>query len=228
MNLIRKSLLILVLMSTASALAVVLHPTKKIADQKSPINLEAMIPQRFGDWKEVPQSGAVLANPQQTELLDKLYNQILTRTYINNRGYRIMFLIAYGGDQSDGTQVHKPEVCYPAQGFQLLNKSTATIDLPFGMLTTTRVDAELGLRREPITYWITIGNQVVHSGIEKKLVEMGYGFTGKIPDGLLVRVSSVDQDTAQAYDFHANFINQLLSALTPEQRQRIAGSFGKS
>lgn len=228
MNLIRKSLVLLALMCAASALAVVLHPTQKIADQKPAINLEAMIPQRFGDWKEVPQSGAVLANPQQTELLDKLYNQILSRTYINGQGYRIMFLIAYGGDQSDGTQVHKPEVCYPAQGFQLLKKNAATIASPFGPLLVMRVDTELGQRREPITYWITIGDQVVQSGIQKKLVEMSYGFTGKVPDGLLVRVSSIDQDTAQAYDLQENFINQLLGAVTPEQRQRLAGSFGKN
>lgn len=228
MNLIRKSILLLVLMCAASALAVVLHPTNKIADQQSAINLEAMIPQRFGDWREVPQSHAVLANPQQTELLDKLYNQVLTRTYINDQGYRIMFLIAYGGDQSDGTQVHKPEVCYPAQGFQLLKKNAATIALPFGPLLVTRVDTELGQRREPITYWITIGDQVVQSGIQKKLVEMRYGFTGRIPDGLLVRVSSIDQNTMHAYDIQEKFINQMLGAVTPEQRQRLAGSLGKS
>ncbi|MDO8314048.1 MAG: EpsI family protein [Rugosibacter sp.] len=228
MNLIRKSLLLLTLMCAASALAVVLHPTQKIADQKPAINLEAMIPQRFGDWHEVPQSLATLANPQQIELLNKIYNQTLSRTYSNSQGYRIMFLIAYGGDQSDGTQVHKPEVCYPAQGFQLLKKSAATIVLPFGSLLVTRVDAELGQRREPITYWITIGDQVVQSGIQKKLIEMRYGFTGKIPDGLLTRVSSIDQDTAHAYDIQEKFINQMLGAVTPEQRQRLAGSLGKS
>lgn len=228
MSLIRKSLLLLALMCTASALAVVLHPTQKIADQQPAINLEAMIPHRFGDWREVPQSYAVLANPQQIELLNKIYNQTLSRTYINDQGYRIMFLIAYGGDQSDGTQVHKPEVCYPAQGFQLLNKSDATFASSFGPLLVTRVDTELGQRREPITYWITIGDQVVRSGIQKKMIEMRYGFNGKIPDGLLTRVSSIDQDTMHAYSIHEKFINQMLGALTPEQRQRLAGSLGKS
>jgi EpsI family protein len=139
-----------------------------------------------------------------------------------------MVSVAYGGDQSDSMQVHKPEICYPAQGFQVLNKSRASIALPFGPLPVTRVDTQLGQRREPITYWTTVGDRVVHSGIHKKLVEMSFGFTGKIPDGLLFRVSSIDSEIARAFDLQAIFINQLLGAVTPEQRRRLAGSLGNS
>jgi EpsI family protein len=228
MKLARKSLLLLALMCGAAVSAVVLRPTLKVADQQPAIDLKTLVPAQFGDWHEEPQNFAAVVNPQQKEMLDKIYNQTLTRTYVDAKGYRIMLSVAYGGDQSDGMQLHKPEVCYPAQGFQLLSKTTASIALPFGPLLVTHVDTQLGQRREPITYWTTIGDRVVQNGIHKKLVEMSFGFTGKIPDGLLFRVSSIDSEIAQAYVLQANFITQLLGAVTPEQRQRLAGSFEKS
>lgn len=48
-----------------------------------------------------------VVNPQTQELLDKLYSQILTRTYVNAKGYRIMLSLAYGSDQRGALQAHK-------------------------------------------------------------------------------------------------------------------------
>lgn len=227
MNLLRKSLLLFALMFAASAAAVVLRPTHKVADQQPPVDLLTLIPKHFGDWHEEPQNFAAVVNPQQKEVLDKIYNQTLSRTYINAKGYRVMLSVAYGGDQSDGMQVHKPEICYPAQGFQLLNKSTATIALPFGPLLVTRVDTQLGSRREPITYWITVGDQVVQNGIHKKLVEMSYGFSGRIPDGMLVRVSSIDANIQRAYVLHDQLIADMLAAAASPNRARLVGILAK-
>lgn len=218
--------MLLALMVAASMGALALKPTAKIADQGPKIDLAALVPQQFGDWREEPQQAAQVINPQQKEVLDKLYNQTLSRTYVDAKGYRIMLSLAYGGDQSDAMQVHKPELCYPAQGFELLSTSPATLALPLGPLQVTRVDTRLGQRREPITYWTTVGNWVVQGQIQKKLAEMRYGFTGKIPDGLLFRVSSIDSDVGRAHEIQASFVGQLLTAVNPEQRQRLAGAFG--
>ena len=61
-------------------------------------------------------------DPGQKALLDRLYEQQLSRTYENAQGYRIMLSIAYGGNQRDELELHKPEVCYVAQGFVLQDK----------------------------------------------------------------------------------------------------------
>jgi len=66
------------------------------------------------DWREDPQRIVQVVDPQTRELLDKLYSETLSRTYVNANGYRIMLSLAYGSDQRDSLQVHKPEVCYPA------------------------------------------------------------------------------------------------------------------
>lgn len=228
MTLVRKSLLLLVLMLGAFGSAIALRPSAKIADERPPIDLKTLIPVQFGDWREETQYASHVVNPQQQEALDKIYSETLSRTYVNAKGYRIMLSVAYGGDQSAATQVHKPEVCYPAQGFQVLKKTTETITLPFGPLRVTHIDTQLGQRHEPITYWITVGDQIVQGNVEKKLAEMKFRFAGKIPDGLLFRISSIDPESPRAYELQANFINQLLGAVTSEQRHRLAGSFGKT
>ena len=77
-----------------------------------------------------------------------------------------MLSIAYGGDQSDTMAVHKPEVCYPAQGFQILKNATASFSTGDGNIPVKRLVATQGPRIEPITYWTTVGDTVAVSGYE--------------------------------------------------------------
>lgn len=220
-----RNILLMVLMLAASGMAVALKPTKKIADQGPKVELETLIPKSFGEWRQELATGVQVVDPQQKEMIDKIYNQTLSRTYVSTQGYRIMLSVAYGGDQSDTMQLHKPEVCYPAQGFILHGKQADTLQLQGGgTLPITRVSTSLGNRNEPVTYWVTIGDKVIKSGgIQKKLVEMSYGLSGNIPDGMLIRVSSIDPDKARAYQMHDRFSNQMLAALPPEARVRLAG-----
>jgi EpsI family protein len=217
------ALLILANMIGAPVLAHLIRPTVRIADQGPKVDLEAMIPKQFGDWRMVNEGAAIITDPQQAATLERIYNQTLARTYVDSKGYRVMLSIAYGGDQSDSMQVHKPEICYPAQGFVVMEKTQGIVGIQAGSLPATRLVASLGSRREPITYWTTIGNQVVVTGLQKKLVEMKYAFTGKIPDGLLFRVSSISDDTISAFQQQEQFVNQLLKAVPPEHWQRLTG-----
>ena len=211
-------------MLAASGLALALRPTQKIAGQGPAIDLEVIIPRTFGEWREEQQKSVQIVDPQQQEMIDKIYTQTLSRTYINGRGYRIMLAIAYGDDQRDAMQTHYPEVCYPAQGFSLQNKQSGMLTTANGSIPVTRILTSLGPRNEPVTYWTTVGDRVVQSGIQKKLAEMSYGLNGKIPDGLLIRVSSIDLDAANAYEIQTQFADQMLGALTPEFRKKLNGN----
>jgi Spy/CpxP family protein refolding chaperone len=53
---------------------------------------------------------------------------------------------------------------------------------------------------------------------------MRYGLDGKIPDGMLIRVSSIDSATDKAYEMQTQFVNEMLAALTPEFRQKLNGN----
>jgi EpsI family protein len=223
MQVLRTSILLALLMLAASIGAVALRPTHKLADDGPRVDLEAMIPRQFGEWSMVQDRRIVAANPQETEVLNKIYSQTLSRSYADAKGNSIMLSIAYGGDQRDSMQVHKPEVCYPAQGFALLGKESGTLATHIGNLPVTRLVASLGQRREPITYWTTIGDQVVAPGIQKKLVEMKYALAGTIPDGLLFRVSSIDGDSRVAFEQQGRFVDQLLQSVEPDSLNRLAG-----
>lgn len=53
---------------------------------------------------------------------------------------------------------------------------------------------------------------------------MRYGLKGIIPDGLLFRVSSVDQDDRHAFAMHQVFVEDILSAMPVAERKRFAGT----
>jgi hypothetical protein len=77
----RFTFLVAALMFAASVGAMVARPTAKLADEGPAISLESMIPKQFADWREQPKLFAQVVNPQTKELLDKLYRQILARTF---------------------------------------------------------------------------------------------------------------------------------------------------
>jgi EpsI family protein len=215
--------LLAALMCAASIGAVVTRPDTKAADVGPAISLETMIPNEFGDWREAPDRIVQVVNPQTQELLDKLYSQILTRIYVNTEGYRIMLSMAYGSDQRGALQAHKPEVCYPAQGFTLHRTEASQLATPFGTIPAQRLFTTKGPREEPVTYWFTVGDKAVQGKLQKRLVDLRYGLTGRIPDGMLFRVSSIDPDQARANRMQDRFINQLLETVSPAERKRLSG-----
>lgn len=225
MSATRHAVFAAVLMLLAAGLAYALTPTHKLADRHGRLQLEQVIPQRFGDWRPDPYAGAGVVNPQQAELLSKIYTATLSRTYLNSRGERVMLAIAYGEDQRDSLQLHYPEVCYPAQGFQMLSQHTDTLRLANGQsIPVKRLETVFGRQRfEPVTYWTMIGEQPVLKGTTKKLAEMRYSLRGEIPDGLLFRVSSIDRDTTRAFALQDAFLSELVAALDAKSLPRLTG-----
>ena len=212
-----------VLMCAVSVGGMAARPSARAVDKGKGIQLETVVPKGFGEWTELPDQNVSVVNPQTKELLDKLYSQILTRTYVNKQGYRIMLSMAYGDDQRGGLQAHRPEVCYPAQGFKLNGQTDGTLRTDFGNIEVRRLSTSLGTRNEPITYWLTVGDQVIQSAMDKRIAQIRLGLTGQIPDGLLFRISSIDNDTQRAYDMQQQFTAQLLSAVPPVARKQLSG-----
>jgi EpsI family protein len=115
-------------------------------------------------------------------------------------------------------------VCYPAQGFQVTSNRKGTLETELGGIPVKRLETNLSQNRfEPITYWTTIGSQVLTGGATKKIAEMRYGLKGEIPDGLLFRISSIDRNPEIAFAVQQQFVNQLVTAIPADVRPRIAG-----
>jgi EpsI family protein len=190
-----------------------------------PLDLETLIPARFGPWSQVPQGVVGVVNPQQEALSRAIYNQTLTRLYQNPKDGQLMMLsVAYGADQRDALQLHYPEVCYPAQGFEVSSNTRALIATPHGVLTVRRLETRLNPQRnEPVTYWAMLGEHVVLDGMQKKWTEIRASWAGERADGLLFRVSSVDEAQDHAFAGQTAFITDLLEALPAPARLRLSG-----
>ncbi len=123
-------------------------------------------------------------------------------------------------------QAHKPEVCYPAQGFVLHKNDPGQLATAFGAVPVRRLFTTLGARQEPLTYWFTVGDTAVQSKLQKRLLDLRFGLTGVLPDGMLFRVSSIDPDQARAYQLQDHFVVQLLESVSPADRKRLSGLGG--
>lgn len=223
-----KHLMIGLAMLSAVGLTYALTPKTKVADQESRLNLETMIPQQFGDWKVDETIVPLQVSPDVQAALDKVYNQTLSRTYVNSRDERIMLSIAYGTDQSDNVQVHLPEGCYRGQGFAVSSKTESVMQTLFGQIPVAKLVATKEARNEPITYWVVVGGQVARDNWEMKKAKLKFALKGEVADGLLVRVSSITPDAQRGYELQREFSEAMLNALTPAQRARMIGASGKS
>jgi len=213
-------------MLAAAGIAVAVKPSERMAESRPKIDLEVAIPKSFGDWKIDTSIVPIAPSPDVQALLDKIYSQTLSRTYIDSKGRRVMLSIAYGGDQSRETQVHKPEVCYPAQGFQIESIAAGVLDAAAGSIPVMRLVARKGPRVEPVTYWIAVGDTVVRGALEQNLARLKYGLTGTVPDGILVRVSTISRDTESAYLQQQTFVSDLLKSMDRTHSARLLGQLG--
>ncbi len=220
---IRTSFIFLALTFAASALAFALKPTWKLADTQPRERLEALIPMQLGDWRGLPANNIVIADPRMAENLSRIYTETLSRTYVDSRGQQIMLSIAYGDDQRDGMNLHYPEVCYPAQGFQIRASHEGQINTPYGSIRVKRLETSLGSRLEPVTYWTMVGEYQSSWGIDKKINEMRYSLRGLIPDGILIRVSSIDPDSEKAFFLQESFVRDFVAAVNGKDRVRVIG-----
>jgi EpsI family protein len=211
------------LMVSSGALTMVMTPSVEIAKQQNRINLEAMIPGEFNGWKIDLSVVTLMVNPDAQGLLNKIYNQTLSRTYINNQGDRVMLSIAYGRDQRTDLQVHRPEVCYLASGFDIGKMTKTIVDTTIGRIPVMHLVAKQGARNEPITYWIRVGDSLTRGWFEQKAAALSYGLTGKVPDGLLFRVSTISNDEQDSYRIQQTFLTALLQAVRSEDRHWLVG-----
>lgn len=215
------------LMILTSMIAFLLEPTELLANKSEVMDLEKNIPSIFGNWYAIDDEQAQIIEPERAAVINYLYSQTLSKTFVNKKtGMRVMLSVAYGKVQSDGKEVHKPEICYPAQGFTIekLSKITLDIDGAKQHIHASQLIAKLGDRVEPVVYWTTLGTHSYNSRMQKKQLELNYALKNLIPDGLLFRVSMIDQNTIEANVLLYQFVNDLYSSISEQSfKKRLFG-----
>ena len=177
-----KSLLAGAAMVLAAGAAPALKPSP-VHRAAAAFDLERVIPRSFGNWIIDPSIVPITPAPDVQAKLDRIYDQIVSRTYVNARGERVMLVVAHGGEQSDALKAHRQEVCYAAQGFEIRNVLNENLHFREKTIPVTRVVAVRGPRSEPVTYWFTMGDRVVLGRLERLLVQLRFGLSGRIQIG---------------------------------------------
>ena len=229
MSAVARSLAVMAVMVAAACGAAVLTPKRESVDPAAP--LDRLIPHTFGNWVEdvTPESQVSLSlrtgnDPNGAEA----YDDLLMRTYRRADGQRVMMTIAYGRNQTQELKLHRPELCYYAQGFEVRALGRRTVHL-----SSARTVSSLALltrnrtRTEVVTYWMRIGERITESAWETRWTILRAGLDGKVPDGILVRTSTLaasEVATEQELAVQHAFLSDLYSAVPQSTRRLLAGA----
>lgn len=219
----RRALVIGGAMIATAAVTEAVRPRRLMAASRPAIHLDTLIPAEFGDWRIDTSVVPIQPAPDVLAKIEVIYDETLSRTYVDRLGHRVMLSIAYGGDQTGRLRVHRPESCYSAQGFAVKKLREEVVDYVGHHVPLNRLSARMGSRGEPITYWIRVGDTAVTGNIGQRFAQLRYGINGEIPDGLIFRVSSIDPDVEGAFKVHDAFIRSLLGRLDAAAVERLVG-----
>jgi EpsI family protein len=211
----RRKMLVGLLFCSAAGAAAWRRPSKHL-DYLGRGKLEDLVPKSIGRWNFVAASGLVV--PPADQLRDAIYSQLLTRVYAYEGGVPVMLLIAQSGTQTGVLQVHRPEFCYTASGYQVSTVAPHPIDIGGRVLRATGMEATSGGDWEHVVYWTRVGNRIPVSWVDQKLAVAELNLQGIIPDAILVRVSCVTSDANLARKTIDEFIRTLLTSVPANRR----------
>jgi EpsI family protein len=189
-------------------------------------SFDSVVPKQFADWIEVTDViDNTIVDPEQQDAVNRLYSQIVSRTYVQqSSGRRIMLSLAYGDNQTFSKQLHRPEACYSSQGFQIENLREEKVQILGQSMLLNRMTGVIGNRHEQVTYWIRIGDKLINGPpYMLNIARLSLGLRGYVADGLLFRVSEVTDDESSSNVLQDQFINNFLKALSPSEQVMLIG-----
>lgn len=225
-----KGLLILALLAGAAYAAERATPTLEQGRDTPP--LAALIPERFGQWVAEPEAVApvllvpdVLTDAETAQSAS--YDDVLMRTYRHAGGASVMVAIAYGRRQTQELKIHRPELCYYAQGFSVSALGDRVVSLDPGLGVESRALLTQNRDRvEVVSYWIRVGERVVNDPWALRWSIFRDGLEGRVPDGVLVRASSLAASSSAAESelaLQETFLAELYAAVPADTRRFLAG-----
>ena len=183
---------------------------------------DKLFPQRLGPWRYLSESGLVL--PPEDQLSRTLYEQLLTRSYATDDKGPVMLVLAYSSIQEGRLQVHRPEVCYPAAGFTILENVPAVVQINDGFSIPCRfLTADRGARREYILYWTRVGDAMPRRWFDQRWEMAKANLQGFIPDGLLARVSVIGTDREESLATLNQFVRTMVATAGRPGRTMLIG-----
>ena len=206
--------------ASVATIAAARLPTTKV-DYLGKNKLDEIMPEQVGRWTFVSSSGLVV--PPDDQLAQALYSQLLTRVYTSDSGAPIMLLVAQSSSQSGILQIHRPEFCYTAGGYNLSATTPHMVNLGGSTLPALSISASILGKTEQIVYWTRIGEHLPLSWRQQRMAVAMDNLRGIIPDAVMVRVSTYGNDKAAALAEVDEFIRAMLQTVAPQVRRVFIG-----
>jgi EpsI family protein len=211
----RRKILLGLLFCSVAGFAAWRRPTRHV-DYLGRAKLDDVIPTTIGRWRFQTASGLVV--PPEDQLSRALYSNLLTRVYEDGDNPPVMLLVAQSGSQTGILQIHRPETCYTASGFQISSVTPQPIQVGPITVPANAMDASAAGMTEHVLYWTRIGNTMPASWAQQRLVTAEQNLRGILPDAILVRVSTIRPDADGARAELESFVRALIGSVPPNRR----------
>jgi EpsI family protein len=204
----RIRLSILIIVFSIAALGVRAATNYRIASAPQPPSWTS-IPYQIGGWRGIDGH------------FDPIYGDdpadtSIVRTYQRSDGLPVILYVGFYGHLTEIVQIHSPEICYPAQGWNILPVGKSTTGLYRGReIRAQEILVDKNGDRRLVLWWYNAGDQSFENRIR-----YFYGllvlsaFTGRT-DGSMVRLEVPIQraDRLEARDRAQAFLNGFLPFL---------------
>lgn len=207
-------------MLLASGAAVALRPRK--SDTGFPAQMGPMIPDAIGGYRLSGVDGLVL--PPEEDDPGAAYTSITTRVYAAPGVPPVMLMVAGGLAQDAGLAVHRPEECYPAAGFDILQTRRTRLAMPGQQpMPAYYMTARRAARTEQIVFWVRIGSEFPADPLSQRFATIRRNLAGELPAGVLVRYSVLSDDRDSALAQIGAFHRAFIVSLSPAGRRGLLG-----
>lgn len=147
-----------------------------------------LFPAELGRWH------ARQDTPLEPQVIDILkVSDYLVRRYVHDSGQSLWLYIGYWATQRKGAEVHSPRNCLPGAGWEPVEATRITIELPepHPPIRVNRYIIQKDRRMQVVLYWYQARGRAIAGEVDAKIEMVRGAITRNRTDGAIVRVSSV-------------------------------------
>lgn len=132
----------------------------------------------------------------------------VVRRYVDPSGQDLWLYIGYWDTQRKGAQIHSPRNCLPGAGWEPLEASTVTIDLPppYGTIAVNRFLIQKDQEQQIAFYWYQSQGRATAGEVAARVQLVKNSIFRNRTDGALVRITapirgSVSETSVRLIDY---------------------------